>query len=474
MRRPLHVALPAVLASAVLAFPAIPAGPALARPAASQPGGNWTAFLSGPTHHSDNAAAVAITPGTVPGLRRAWSFMPARATMPGQPGPKLFSSPTVFNGRVYIGTGTGVFYALSEATGKVVWSRFLGFVTKKTCGARGMTSTATVAPDPRTGAATVYVAGADGFLYALSAATGATRWRSLVARPSQTKNNYYNWSSPAVVGGRIYMGVSSQCDSPLSMGGLKEFRQSTGAQVAFFKSNPPGPTGPSIWSSPAAPTSGTSVFVTTGNGLGPNQISVIRLNPVTLARQDGWQIPAAAHGFDSDFGGSPTLFSARIGGRTVQLAGACNKNGVYYALRQRDLRAGPVWQFRAGSSVSVSSRCDGAAAWDGSHLYVAANQTVIGGVTFGGSVRSLNPATGRPRWQRGLPDPVVGSSTLDGAGVLAVPTFGDSGLFLISAATGKILRNIRTGPEFGEAVFAGRMLLAPTKDHGLWAYQPAT
>ncbi|HEY2553571.1 MAG TPA: PQQ-binding-like beta-propeller repeat protein [Streptosporangiaceae bacterium] len=472
MPRPLHTALSAVLISAGLAFPASAGTVALARPA-STPAANWSAFLAGPAHRSFNAGAAAITPGKVPGLKRIWTFFPAAATMPGQPGPRLFSSPTVFSGRVYIGANTGVFYALSEATGKVIWSRFLGFVTKKTCGARGFTSTATVAADPKTGKATVYVAAADGFLYALNAATGSTKWRSLVARPSSSQNNYYNWSSPTVVRGRIYMGVSSQCDSPLSMGGLREFSQATGAHVAFFKTNPPGPTGPSIWSSAAAPSSGTSVYVTTGNGLGPNQISVIRLNGTSLARQGGWQIPAVAHGFDSDFGGSATLFSARIGGRSTLLVGACNKNGVYYTLRRGDLKAGPVWQFLAGSEVSVSNRCNGAAAWDGSRLYIAANQTVIGGTTFNGSVRSLNPATGKPIWATGLPDPVVGSLTVDGGGVLAVPTFGDSGLFLVAASTGQILLNIPTGPEFGQPVFAGNMLLAPTRNHGLWAYTPS-
>ena len=173
MPRPLHTAISAVLTSAILAFLAAGGATALARPA-SKPGANWSAFLGGTTHRSFNAGATAITPATAPGLHRVWSFVPAGATMPGQPGPRLFSSPTVFNGRVYIGANTGVFYALSESTGKVIWSRFLGFVTEKTCGARGFTSTATVAPDPKTGAPTVYVAAADGFLYALNAATGAT------------------------------------------------------------------------------------------------------------------------------------------------------------------------------------------------------------------------------------------------------------------------------------------------------------
>jgi polyvinyl alcohol dehydrogenase (cytochrome) len=468
MRRFLRLASSAALVLAILSVPTSAVSPASATTFL-----NWHAFLFGSAHHSDNSAATAITPATVPGLTRVWRWMPAAPTMTGQPGPSLFASPTVVDGRVYIGANTGVFYALSEATGQVLWHRFLGFVTKKTCGNRGLIATATVAPDPVTGVMTVYVAGADGYLYALNASTGTVIWRNVVAIPSSTVNDYYNWSSPTVINGRVYMGVSSQCDSPLVAGGLKAFNQSTGALIAFFKTNPGGSTGPSIWSSAGGRPAATTVFVTTGNGSGPDALSVIRLSAATLAQQDSWQVPSGEHGFDSDFGGSPTLFSATIGGSFVRLVGACNKNGVYYTLRQGSLAAGPVWRFHAGSPSPTSDDCDGAGVWDGTNLYVAGNQTVIGGVTYSGSVSSLNPATGAPHWQRGLPGPVVGSSTLDGGGVLAVPTYNSSGLFLISAATGAVLRNLPTGPEFGQPVFADSMLLVPTKQYGLWAYKPS-
>ena len=468
MRRWLRVACSAALAAAVLVVTASMNTTAVAG-SATTTFINWPAFLLGADHTSDNSAAVAITPATAPGLTRVWSWKPAAPTMSGQPGPTLFATPAVYNGRVYIGANTGVFYALSETTGKVIWKRFLGFVKKKTCGARGLVSSATVAPDPVSGALTVYVAGADGYLYALSAATGAIHWRHVVALPSSTVSDYYNWSSPTVLNGRVYMGVSSQCDNPLVKGGLKEYNQATGALVAFFKTNPGGSTGPSIWSSAAA--RGTSVFVTTGNGLGPDSIAVIRLDAATLAQQDSWQVPSSELGPDSDFGGSPTLFSATIGGNTVQLVGACNKNGVFYTLRQDNLAAGPVWRFQPGTPTTVSDRCDAAAVWDGSNLYVAANQTVIGGVTYNGSVSSLDPATGTPHWQLGLPGAVVGSPTLDGAGVLAVPNFSASELVLVNAATGVILKTISTGPDFGQPVFADNMLLIPTKKNGLWAYR---
>jgi len=472
----LFCALAFVCGAFAFAGPGVPA-----KAAASAPGAtattylNWHAYLQGTAHHSDNSAAGALTPATVPSLMRVWNWVPAHPTMTGQPGwtQKLFASPTVFNGRIYIGANTGVFYALSEATGTVLWQRFLGFVTAKTCAARGFTSTATVARDPVSGALTVYVAAADGYLYALSAATGAIVWQSVVGLPSSTVNDYYNWSSPTVAGGRVYVGVSSQCDSPLVQGGLKEYNQETGALLAFDQTNPGGSKGPSIWSSAAAAPSGKSLFVTTGNGpAGSDSASVVRLDPASLAKLSSWQVPGSEQVVDSDFGGSPTLFQATLGGVSVPMVGACNKNGVYYALQQGNLAAGPVWRFRAGAPHTAGSQCDAAAVWDSSHLFIGGNQSTIGGATYAGSISLVDPATGLAKWQTGLPGPVIGSPTLDGGGVLAVPTYSSSGLFLVNAATGAILLNIPAGPEFGQPVFADNMILVPTRDNGLWAYQP--
>ena len=433
---------------------------------------NWPAYLLGPGHSSDNLAATTITPATVPTLTRVWKWKADPPTMTGQPNPGLYASPTVFNGTVYIGADTGVFYALSEATGRVLWKRFLGFVPKLTCHARGITSTATVARDPRTGTPTVYVAGGDGYLYALDAATGNIVWRSVIALPSTTVNDYYDWSSPTVVGGHVYVGVSSQCDRPLVAGGLKEYGQATGAQLAFYRTNPGGTTGPSIWSSAAADPSGQSVYVSTGNGKGTDSASIVRLDGGTLAKVSSWQVPLSQQISDSDFGGSPTLFTATLGGTVTNMVGACDKNGVYYALRADDLAAGPVWRLQVGAGASGGPQCDAAAIWDGTHLFIGGNQTTIGGLAYNGSISMVDPATGTPIWQDGLSGPVIGSPSLGGGGVLAVQTYSSTApLSLIDAATGAVLATIATGTEFGQPVFADDMLLIPTQGKGLWAYK---
>ena len=227
---------------------------------------------------SYNAAATAITPASASALTHDWTWAPPAPTKRGQPA-GLEASPTVVNGVVYIGANTGTFYALNESTGKVLWSQFLGYVTQTTCGPLGIVATATVEPPPGGGPLTVYVAGGDGYLYALDAATGAVDWKSVIGIPSTTVNDYFDWSSPTVVNGNIYVGVASNCDAPLVSGGLKEQRRGRRGGPECLRHE--------------------------GKRTGRDSVSVVRLNAATLTRQDAWAIPTTAPAPDSDFGGSP-------------------------------------------------------------------------------------------------------------------------------------------------------------------------
>jgi outer membrane protein assembly factor BamB len=128
---------------------------------------------------------------------------------------------------------------------------FIGYQHTKTCYRRGFIDTATVAADPRTHQDTVYVGGPNGYLYALSAANLALKWKSAIAIPSASVSDYFQWSSPTVAHGRIYIGVASNCDSPLVRGGLIGYGQATGHKFAEFHTVPKGDLGGSVWSSAA-------------------------------------------------------------------------------------------------------------------------------------------------------------------------------------------------------------------------------
>ena len=114
-------------------------------------------------------------------------------------------------------------------------------------------------------------------------------------------------------------------------------------------------------------------------------------------------VPKSQKVSDSDFGGSPTLFTATIGGAATPMVGACNKNGIYYAWQEDDLAGGPVWQDHVGVAyANTNSECDAAAIWTGSGLYIAGNGATIGGTTYPGELQQVNPATGAYIWRTGL------------------------------------------------------------------------
>jgi polyvinyl alcohol dehydrogenase (cytochrome) len=448
----------------------------LGAPAGAAVTADWSAYLLNVGHSSYGRTATAITVTNASTLTKRWTWTPD----PGPPGTtqQLLASPTVVAGTVYIGANTGDFYAISESTGSVLWKQFVGLASVPGCpGTRGVTSTATVSTDPTSGKLTVYVGGGDRNLYALDAATGVVVWKH-----SATPVGGYNWASPAVVNGHIYLGIAAIEDCGLIRGGEEEFDQTTGALLHTYWAVPRGVVGASIWTSAAVTANGSSVYVTTGND-DPNgqqsgdSFSMVRLDGTTMAKKDIWTIPGL-NGTEEDWGSSPTLFTATIGGTATAMVGACNKNGNWYALQQHNLAAGPVWTDQV--SIATQGYCLAAAIWDGRRLFVGSDATTIAGTTYFGSIRRVDPGTGAFLWETGLNGTVAGSPSEDGSGVLAVPTwdYTDPGatnaVFLVNAATGAVLATIDTADDgvFAQPVFADSYLLVATQDDGLSAYSP--
>lgn len=485
------------------AIPAAAAGPgrpgatAAPRPAAARPDVNraagrqdWPAYLFAARHRSATSGPATITPANAGRLKAVWAFH-EKPSAGNQPPGGFSASPTVAGGRVFAGSATGDFYALRESTGRVLWHRVLDYEAVGNNGscknARGITGTATVAADPRTGRATVYVPGAR-YLYALDAATGAQRWRALVGAPGSESvvGAYYNYASPTVTNGRVYMGVSSSCNEPFVRGGIQVFSQRTGGLQHSFWTVPSGVVGASVWSSVAA--DGSWAYVTTGDpryhGLHPfHGYSFLRLDARTLALRGSWRLDLPQSS-DLDFGSSPTLFYGAVGGKQTALVGACNKNGRYYALRREALNRGPVWSVQVGAAAHTQQgMCLASAVWNApaSELYLAGNATTIDGQPFYGSVREVNPGTGATRWIQGLGCSVLGTPALDVAtGVLAVATWtpclnGSPAVYLFSAATGRLRATLPLlGGAFAQPVFAGRYLLIADESGQVTAYTPGT
>lgn len=101
------------------------------------------------------------------------------------------SSPAVFNGAVYFGSGDNYIYSLDAATGSLKWKFRTGDV---------------VHASPAIADSTLYVGSWDSMLYALEAASGKGKWRFQAGFDPQTGNQQGFQSSPAVSGGTVYVG----------------------------------------------------------------------------------------------------------------------------------------------------------------------------------------------------------------------------------------------------------------------------
>jgi quinoprotein glucose dehydrogenase len=393
---------------------------------------DWPGYEGGPNHTSAYSGDVSLTPGNAAGLSPDWTFTEQAGTIPGQRPPRFDASPVVVGGRVYIGSRTGMLYSLDAATGTMVWSKQLDFGNTTACNQPpGIIGTAAVANDPVSGVRTVYAPGAH-YLYALNASTGAQLWRQAIGpdTPAGTAT-YSNLSSPTVVGGKIYMGLSQACEGHRIRGGVVQLNQHTGQLLRTWFSVPPGQVGASVWTSVAS--AAGSVFVTTGNA-NPNASSsydassIVRLAAATMQKKDSWAAPVP-QGADLDMGSSPVLFNTTLNGVATPMVAACNKNGVFYSWRRAALSAGPVWERRVGLVGGPDNPGDGDCLASGvfdpsaQRLIVASNPTNIGGTTYKGSVRALDPATGAIIWEKPMGDctpfgtPTLNSSTK----LLAVP-----------------------------------------------------
>jgi outer membrane protein assembly factor BamB len=440
---------------------------------------DWPGYLHDASHSSYNPLATAITPANAGSLVQNWMFTDRPPTITGQPAVGFNASPTIHEGVVYIGSNTGQFYALDENTGRILWHRLLGFSNGVTCRAQGIVSTAAVATDPVSGVLTVYVGGGNGFLYALDASNGQVIWKHLVVKIGTTQSEGFAWSSPLLVNGAVYMGVASQCDNPLIRGGIKSYDMHTGTPLHLYWTTPKNTIGASVWTSPASDQD--FVWITVGNGDQGDSYSVVRLS-LDLAFQTKWTVPDIV-GTDLDWGSSPTLFQATLSGTPTQMVGANEKNGIFYAFKSISLEEGPVWTRQVGVSGQLGTHgtCLAAPIWDAAtgQLFVGSNQTTIQSQTFAGSIRSLDPATGAVIWETGVTaGPVMGSPTLNGAGVLAAGTYSipnptGNAVYLFDASNGNILTSFpESSLVFAQPVFADNHLFIATSGGLLFAYSP--
>ena len=441
--------------------------------ARAQTSGNWSTYLNNGARTGYNGAEWLITPSTAPKLTKQWTD---------SAGGSISAEPILIKGTLYYGSWDGYERAVVAATGTQLWSSYLGQTTDPTC--FGPT-TVGVASTPAVGTITVrgiptralFVGGGDGSFYALNASTGRVIWKTQLGTP---QDGYFLWSSPVFYNGSIYEGLGSLGDCPLVRGGMVRMDATTGTVKNTLYTSPAGCNGADVWGSPTVDTATGDFYFVTGNAGfcgSPESLAVAVIQTdSSLNVLSSWQVPSASQpNDDSDFGSTPTLFRASINGAVHQMVGAQNKNGTYYAFDRSAISSGPLWQqqIAGGGECPECGDADIApSAYDGQHLLVGGAQTEINGVTCAGSIRELQPGTGKTVWADCLR-----SGSVLGA-VTAVPgvTFIGAGdtTYAIATSTGAILwsyQDTNSGSDFwGAPTISNGRVYVGNQDGSLYAF----
>jgi outer membrane protein assembly factor BamB len=410
--------------------------------------GDWSTYLAGNGRTGFNGAETIITPVTAPHLKLHWTHT----------GGSISTQPVEANRLIYWGSWDGFEHATNLNNGHV-WTVNLGKTTGLNCvpPTVGVASTPTVASVSINGTSTSvdFVGGGNGYFYALNVLNGSLIWRTFLGAPP----SHFIWSSPAVFQGSVYIGMASFGDCPLVQGQFIQMNAATGAIQHTFNVVPTGCTGGAVWGSPTIDEATGTIYIATGN---PGACSttetltnaVVALNAADLSLIASWQVPVAEQVPDGDFGSTPTLFTATIGGTSHLLVGVANKNGKYYAFDRSAISNGPLWRATIAAGGECPQCGDGSispAAWDGTTLYVAGGRTTINGQSCKGSVRAVHPDTGTFIWEHCLGSgPVLGAVTM-APGVIVVGQGTD--LNVMAAASGQSL--FRYHDALSNAFFAG-------------------
>lgn len=503
--------------------------------ALSLSGCDWS-FIHSSAGNSGSAIDPGFGPSQLSSLTQKWRFHPGYA---------IQSTPVTFKNLVYLAAGNGVLYALDTSNivngaPTVAWSHDYGMRTPTTCATDpvGLVSSPAVRKD-ESGNPLLYIYTPQGTLQELDGKTGSVVWESQVyAVPADNQNDYFSWSSPSYsdATGLVYIGISSECDAPFVRSGVKAYDYKTGALRASYSTmpdlpdpdyanhNPTPPTthylGAGVWTTAPA-VSASGVYVTTGSTYDDtniahpaadnndfDQYSMLKLDPTTLAKTGKFAAPAPVDVGDPDWASGAVIFRAVIDGTSREMAGACNKDGNFYALRTDTMK--PVWAVHVGlGTPSGELACLSGGIWDSQYLYVTGNDTVVNGtwtkttqtsssgyswplyVPSGGTAspsatRKLDPATGldvtgatpKPLWEVANPRRVLGACSLNGqASLIACQTTDWQGTFnalLLTGTDGHSYAPLHDSGEiagFGSPIWSNGALIVTDGD-AVRAYVP--
>jgi outer membrane protein assembly factor BamB len=390
--------------------------------------GVWSLVGYAASNSYFNPDESTLTVDNVQNLSEKWRF-----TVAGFP----TGSPAVAEGKVFV-TATGGVYALSFATGKMIWERddIMG----------------TASPAYEDGA--IYVHTTTAYLYKLKASDGTTLWGPI---HSYALASCDGTSSPILADGKVLVGhscggaeVSGNDDQAVARGGVEAFSTEDGSSVWTYYTVPEsGENGAMVWSSVAVDLEAGVVFAATGNNYtmsGEHSDSIHAIDLASGERKwftqvrtgDTWSIGSNsmnATGPDDDFGANPVL--AEVAGQKIVADG--DKGSAFWAL---DRETGQILWNRPALSATRTASNGGVlnnGAFDGSYFYVVANEPPDKAF-----LHALDPSNmGADAWDPQMIGTVVWGSPTLANGVLVVPA--GTALNIYNAKTGEQLTSFETG-----------------------------
>jgi polyvinyl alcohol dehydrogenase (cytochrome) len=443
-------------------------------------------------HRFQPAAMAQLAPDDVPRLKLRWAF--------GFPGDtRAQAQPTVWGGRIFVGSAGGKVYALDAKTGCQRWMFDAGF---------GVRTAITIGEDER--GATAYFGDQRGEAYALDAESGKLLWKQRV----EAHAGAVITGAPTLADGVLYVPVSSLEEvmaidprySCCTFRGLIAALDARTGEVRWRGYvGPPaqptgtsamgkqlfGPSGGAIWSSPSIDLAHNRIYATTGDSYSdpPSKTSDafvafdLASGQLSWSQQmtegDAYNVACggefrsncpAANGPDLDFGSSPILIDLPEGKHAL-IAG--QKSGMVHAL-DPDRDGAILWQRRVGRGGKLGGVQWGMAV-DEANVYVAvsdvgitrvsretagAQKSVLGtplklDPSQGGGLYALSQASGEIIWHTPHPgcQDKPGCSPAQSAAVTAIPGVVFSGgldghLRAYASKTGEIVWDVDTAHDY--------------------------
>jgi polyvinyl alcohol dehydrogenase (cytochrome) len=469
----------------------------LASAGAAPGGANWTNAGGDNQNTRSQPSESKLTVNNVSGLAKKWEF-----TTVGD----VSATPAVYDGTVYVPDWAGNLYAINAKTGAQVWKSSISAASGIPLDKSRATPTVTdslVIVGTQGSILAGPAGGPGGKVLAFSRATGQLVWSTQAdSHPAAIITQ-----SPTVFNGRVYVGVASQEEALAAFvpgyqlsfrGSMLALDLATGAIVWKTYVAPNGYTGNAIWgSSPAIDTKRNQVLIATGNNYSvpPDVLacvaaaeddpvaqaaclpaddyfdSIMALDMTTGAVKwatraipyDAWTVDCIPFfgdgdlcpdpaGPDFDFGQAPALFTIKAtGGKSVDVVGAGQKSGQYWAL---DAATGAVrWVTQAGPGGTAGGLQWGSAV-DSSRVYTAnANSNFVpwtlpsGAETTAGVWTGLNATTGQILWQTTPPHGGGASGPVTTAnGIVFGCSLDPLGyMYALNGATGAVLWEFASG-----------------------------